>query len=56
MKPIRETHKGSDQKESPPNPSVGRNANEVWKELYARSKPISREEVMRRYQQRESDQ
>ena len=41
--------------ELPPNPFNGRNAEEVWKELYANSKPVSREEVMRRYQEKKSN-
>ena len=41
--------------ELPPNPFDGRHADEVWKELYVNSKPVSREEVMRRYQEKKLD-
>ena len=52
MKDAKKEYTKGYEEELPPNPFAGRNADEVWKELYANSKPISREEVMRRYQKR----
>ena len=57
MKDAEKEHKKSSYKEElPPNPFTGRNADEVWKELYAKSKPVSSEKVKQHYQKRKNSQ